>query len=92
MLSYVRAATKRYIIYPREDLQFRENKEFTDKINELAGPQRKAVYTSIQRNNTPWAQIRFWCADLTKEAYEELVRDPHVRATEHIYDATNNRW
>ena len=85
---YVRAATERYIIYPQEDLSLQERQQFTEKLTKLAGALGN-VYTSLRRR--PYFQeIRFWCADLTETAYKELSQDRQVRATEHVYDATNN--
>lgn len=85
---YVRAATERYIIYPKSQLSLRERQQFTEKLTKLAGALGN-VYTSLRRQ--PLRQeIRFWCADLTETAYKELLEDPEVRATEHVYDATNN--
>ena len=81
---YARAGTKRYIIYP-ESTYPQENIQLTDKINALAGAQGK-VYIS-----TSHSQISFWLADLTETAYKELLGDPMVQATEHLFDATNNR-
>lgn len=89
MLSYVRAATERYIIYPREELSLLAREQFTQQLNKVAGPQGN-VYTSIRRPDSPRKEIRFWCADLTEAAYNDLRRDKHVRTTEHIYYATNN--
>ena len=83
---YVRAATERYIIYPREDLSLPDRNHFTEKLTKLAGAQGN-VYTSLRRR---FQEIRFWCADLTETAYKELSEDPQVRATEHVYDATDN--
>ena len=82
---HVRAGTERYIIYPEDDVSIPARQQFTAKINELAGPQGN-VYTSVRRR-----LIRFWCADLTEAAYKELHENPIVRATEFVFDATNNR-
>ena len=90
MRFHVRAATERYIIYPKEELPFKERLEFTDKVKLLAGLQGN-VYTSIRHPPFRGPEIRFWCADLTLTAYKALVQDPKVRATEHIYDVINNR-
>ncbi len=83
---YVRAATERYIIYPESWLSLQERQQFTERLNELAGAQGK-LYTSFRRQ-----EIRFWCANLTENAYKELLEDSKVRATEQVYGATNNRW
>ena len=83
---YVRAATERYIIYPKDQLSFQERQLFTGKLTELAGDLGN-VYTSFRPR---FREIRFWCADLTETAYKELSEDPQVRATEYVYDATDN--
>lgn len=92
MRFYVRAETQRYIIYPREELSLQARQQFTQKLNEVAGPQGN-VYTSIRRPNSVRREqeIRFWCADLTETAYNKLRKDEQVRTTERIYYATNNR-
>ena len=86
---YVWAATdaiERYIIYPKEYLPSLARQQFTIKLTQLAG-EHGNVYTSIRPRSQ---EIRFWCADLTQTAYKELSGDPLVRATEHVYIATNN--
>ncbi|KAK0510141.1 hypothetical protein JMJ35_007535 [Cladonia borealis] len=69
---YVRAATERYIIYPKSDVPLPARRLFTEKLNELA-PQGN-VYTSFWRQ----VVIRFWCADLNETAYEALLENPIV--------------
>ena len=90
MRFHVRAATERYIIYPKEELPLKQRQIFTEELNKLAGPEGN-VYTSIRRPGSRSEKIRFWCADLTETAYKVLLEDRNVRTTENIYDATNNR-
>ena len=85
---YVRAQIESYIIYPVAGLLPHESSQVTRKIENLAVPGGK-VYTSWGRRYSE--EVSFWCADLPEPAYNELHNDPKVRATEHVFDATNNR-
>ena len=77
MPFYVWAATERYIIYPKEGLSHDDRQQFTEELKTFAGPQGD-VYTSARSQGYRPEEIRFWCADLTEEAYSGLSEDTRV--------------